>query len=259
MDPGSSQAKRSLVPGTTTVLPCIMHPNGRASLYCFCRAARMCQVDTIQSYLSAPYSTCTLPDCTPLRRPVHFHLAFLMKDVRHSANADDALDVVTMRQFEYDPSTGQAYVIRLAIYPVAAVFLSDIMSLKTDKHMYTQSREFGADCEHPVIGWLSATSATRAPSSTKIGQDMTASRHAEGSAKVHTMCRNALNAGLVRYCTVLRPFFEINVVDSTWYPCSQMLTAYEQDLVLRRWRDRMARYGVHVVTNDCWRIHTCCL
>ena len=182
-----------------------------------------------------------------------------MKDVRHSANADDALDVVTMRQFEYDPSTGQAYVIRLAIYPVAAVFLSDIMSLKTDKHVYTQSREFGTDCEHPVIGWLSATTPTRAPSSTKIGQDMPASRHAEGSAKVHTMCRNALNAGLVRYCTVLRPFFEINVVDSTWDPCSQMLTAYEQDLVLRRLRDRMARYGVHVVTNNCWRVHMCCL
>lgn len=156
-------------------------------------------------------------------------------DVRRSANADDALDVVTTRQFAvvYDPSTGQAYVVRLAIDPVAAVFLSDIMSLKTDKHVYTQSREFGTDCEHPVIGWLSATTPTRAPSSTKIGQDMPASRHAEGSAKVHTMCRNALNPGLVRYRRVLHPFLEVTPANSTRYPCFQTLTAYEHELVLR--------------------------
>ena len=103
---------------------------------------------------------------------------------------------------QYDPTTGQAYDVRLAIDLVAAVLLRDIMSLKTDKHVYTQFRESGTDCERTVIGWLSATIATRAPLSTKIGQDMPASRHAEGSAKVHTMCRNALNPGLVRYRTV---------------------------------------------------------
>jgi hypothetical protein len=256
VDPGSSQAKRSPVPGTTTVLPCIMRPNGRALLYCFCRAACMCQVDSIQSYLSAQYSTCTSPVCTPLRRPAYTSILLsLIKDVRQSANADDAFDVVTMHQFAVRPSTSQAYIVRAAIDPVAAVFLSDIMSLKTDKHVYTQSREFGTDCVHTVIGWFSATTARRAPSSTKIGQDMPASRHAEGSAKVHTMCRNVLNPGLVRYRTVLRLVLEMTPADLTWY-ISQTLTAYEHELVLR---DRITRYSAHVVTDGCWRVHTCCL
>lgn len=89
------------------------------------------------------------------------------------------------------------------------------MSLETDKQVYTQSREFGTDCEHAVIGWFSATTARRAPSSTKIGQDMPASRHAEGSAKVHAMYRNVLNPGLARYRTVLRLVLEMTPADLT--------------------------------------------